>query len=150
MKVLVVEDELKMASLLLRGFRNNGHAADVTRSGDPAGLARNDRDRADGQGVRVARGVHAPARRGSLPWPAARTGMGHGLRQPLERDRRLRQLPARQDRPPVRGELARDRPRSRLQAAPRRQMSRLPIRIRLTLAFTLVIAVVLAATGLFL
>ena len=32
MKVLVVEDELKMASLLLRGFRNNGHAADVTRT----------------------------------------------------------------------------------------------------------------------
>jgi two-component system OmpR family response regulator len=36
MKVLVVEDELKMASLLLRGFRNNGHAADVTRTGEDA------------------------------------------------------------------------------------------------------------------
>src|SRR3989440_4225804 len=36
MKVLVVEDELKMASLLLRGFRNNGHAADVTRRGEGA------------------------------------------------------------------------------------------------------------------
>src|SRR5205085_2451131 len=36
MKVLVVEDELKMASLLLRGFRNNGHAADVTRRGEDA------------------------------------------------------------------------------------------------------------------
>jgi two-component system OmpR family response regulator len=36
MKVLVVEDELKMASLLLRGFRNNGHVADVTRTGEDA------------------------------------------------------------------------------------------------------------------
>jgi two-component system OmpR family response regulator len=36
MKVLVVEDELKMASLLLRGFRNNGDAADVTRNGEDA------------------------------------------------------------------------------------------------------------------
>jgi len=36
MKVLVVEDELKMASLLLRGFRTNGHAADVTRTGEDA------------------------------------------------------------------------------------------------------------------
>lgn len=36
MKVLVVEDELKMASLLLRGFRKNGDAADVTRRGEDA------------------------------------------------------------------------------------------------------------------
>jgi two-component system OmpR family response regulator len=36
MKVLVVEDQLKMASLLLRGFRSNGDAADVTRSGEDA------------------------------------------------------------------------------------------------------------------
>ena len=36
MKVLVVEDELKMASLLLRGFRNNGDAPDIARTGDVA------------------------------------------------------------------------------------------------------------------
>jgi two-component system, OmpR family, response regulator len=36
MRILVVEDELKMASLLLRGFRTNGHAADVTRTGEDA------------------------------------------------------------------------------------------------------------------
>jgi two-component system OmpR family response regulator len=36
MKVLVVEDELKMASLLLRGLRRNGDAADVTRTGEDA------------------------------------------------------------------------------------------------------------------
>jgi two-component system, OmpR family, response regulator len=36
MKVLIVEDELKMASLLLRGFRTNGDAADVTRTGEDA------------------------------------------------------------------------------------------------------------------
>ena len=36
MKVLVVEDELKMASLLLRGFRSNGHAVDISRTGEDA------------------------------------------------------------------------------------------------------------------
>jgi two-component system, OmpR family, response regulator len=36
MKVLVVEDELKMASLLLRGFRNNGDAPDIARTGEDA------------------------------------------------------------------------------------------------------------------
>jgi two-component system OmpR family response regulator len=36
MKVLVVEDDLKMASLLLRGFRKNGDAPDVARTGADA------------------------------------------------------------------------------------------------------------------
>jgi two-component system OmpR family response regulator len=36
MRVLVVEDELKMAGLLLRGFRNDGHAADLARTGEDA------------------------------------------------------------------------------------------------------------------
>jgi two-component system OmpR family response regulator len=36
MKVLVVEDELKMATLLLRGFRNNGYAPDIARTGEDA------------------------------------------------------------------------------------------------------------------
>ena len=36
MRVLVVEDELKMASLLLRGFRANGDAADIARTGEDA------------------------------------------------------------------------------------------------------------------
>jgi two-component system, OmpR family, response regulator len=36
MKVLVVEDELKMATLLLRGFRNNGDAPDIARTGEDA------------------------------------------------------------------------------------------------------------------
>jgi two-component system OmpR family response regulator len=36
MKLLVVEDELKMASLLLRGFRKNGDAADVAQTGEDA------------------------------------------------------------------------------------------------------------------
>ena len=34
MRILVVEDELKMASLLQRGLREEGHAADVARTGD--------------------------------------------------------------------------------------------------------------------
>jgi two-component system OmpR family response regulator len=36
MRILVVEDELKMASLLLRGFRANGDAADIARTGEDA------------------------------------------------------------------------------------------------------------------
>jgi two-component system, OmpR family, response regulator len=36
MRVLVVEDEVKMASLLRRGLVEEGHAADVARTGDDA------------------------------------------------------------------------------------------------------------------
>jgi two-component system, OmpR family, response regulator len=36
MRVLVVEDELKMASLLRRGLVEEGHAVDVARTGDDA------------------------------------------------------------------------------------------------------------------
>jgi two-component system OmpR family response regulator len=35
-KVLVVEDQLKMASLLLRGLRSNGDSVDVIRTGEEA------------------------------------------------------------------------------------------------------------------
>ena len=34
MRVLIVEDEVKMASLLRRGLREEGLAADVARTGD--------------------------------------------------------------------------------------------------------------------
>ncbi len=36
MRILVVEDELKMASLLLRGLSEEGHATDVARTGEEA------------------------------------------------------------------------------------------------------------------
>jgi two-component system, OmpR family, response regulator len=36
MRILVVEDELKMASLLRRGLQEEGHAVDVARTGDDA------------------------------------------------------------------------------------------------------------------
>jgi two-component system OmpR family response regulator len=36
MRILVVEDELKMAGLLRRGLLEEGHAADVARTGDDA------------------------------------------------------------------------------------------------------------------
>ena len=63
----------------------------------------------------------------------------------------LHPLPAREDRPPVRGRQHRDRARRRISPAGRRgPVSRLPIRLRLTLAFARSMAVVLAATGLFL
>ena len=51
--------------------------------------------------------------------------LGHRLREPLERRRRLRPLPAREDRPAVRPQLARDRARRRATGcATRRDMSR--------------------------
>ena len=81
-----------------------------------------------------------------LSAPRARVGLR--LRESLERRRRLRPVPARQGRPPVRAGLARDGPRGRL-STPRGGgcVSRLPIRVRLTLAFALVMAVVFAAVG---
>ena len=36
MRVLIVEDELKMASLVRRGLAEEGHAADVAATGDEA------------------------------------------------------------------------------------------------------------------
>ena len=36
MRLLVVEDEVKMAGLLVRGLREDGHAVDVARTGDEA------------------------------------------------------------------------------------------------------------------
>ena len=36
MRLLVVEDELKMAGLLVRGLREDGHVVDVARTGDDA------------------------------------------------------------------------------------------------------------------
>ena len=36
MRILVVEDELKMAGLLRRGLREEGHAVDLARTGDDA------------------------------------------------------------------------------------------------------------------
>src|SRR4029079_14817871 len=77
--------------------------------------------------------------------------MGHGLREPLERRRRVRPLPAREDRPAVRPERARDRARHRLPPAGRRRLTvgALPIRVRLTLPFALAMALVLAALGVF-
>ena len=76
------------------------------------------------------------------------------LREPLERRRRLRALPAREDRPPVRGHVARDGARRRLPATRRRRrlmsaLARVPIRFRLTLAFLVAMAIVLSAIGLF-
>ena len=112
------------------------------------GLARRDRARPLGKGVRPARGLHAPARPGALAGAAARRSMGHDLRTALEHRRRLRSLPAREDRQTVRPPLARDRTAGRLPPQRRHgSVTRISLRLRLTLAFTLVLALVLAAMG---
>ena len=66
--------------------------------------------------------------------------------KPLERRRRLCPLPARENRSALRANVARDGPR-RWVPLQRRSVNRLPIRARLTLAFAVAMAVVLAATG---
>jgi len=64
--------------------------------------------------------------------------------------RLLRAVPARQGRPPVRGRVDRDRARGGVPtAAGRRTLSRVPIRLRVTIAFTVAMAVVLVAAGFF-
>ena len=82
----------------------------------PPGVARRRGAGAVGQGVRAARGVHAPPRRGAVALRAHRAGVGRELRAPLQRRRRLRPPAARQDRPPVRHRLDRDGPRRGLPA----------------------------------
>ena len=80
------------------------------------------------------------------PVAAARARLGLRLREPLERRRRLRPLPAREGRPALRDRVDRDRSRRRLPPARGpRGVNRLPIRVRLTLVFALAMAVVLAA-----
>src|SRR5439155_8648258 len=101
------------------------------------------------EGVRPARDVHAPARRRALEARADRARMGLRLRDPLQRRRRVRATAPRQDRPSLRAALDRDRARSRLPARGGR-MRRVPIRIRLAAAFAVAMAIVLAATGVFL
>ena len=82
------------------------------------------------QGVRAARDLHAAPGRRALAALAARARLGLRLREPLERRRRLRPLPAREGRPAVRTRLARDGARRRLPARARTAAhERLPIRL---------------------
>src|SRR4029453_12475390 len=83
--------------------------------------------------------------------------LGLRLREPLQRRRRLCRLPAGQDRPAVRAAVDRDNPQRRVQAAlgwwrvsVGRALAQVPVRLRLTLAFAVVMAALLSATGLFL
>src|SRR5262249_29254566 len=96
-------------------------------------------------GVRASGGVHAPSGRGALSRPAPRRGVGHRLREPFERRGRLCSVPSREDRPTVRVPFDRNRSRSGVPAE--QGMSRLPIRIRLTLPLALGMALVLASLG---
>src|ERR671932_564620 len=110
----------------------------------PRGAPRRRAHRPLREGVRAPRDADAPSRRGALPDRARRARVGHCVRAPLERRRRLHAPAAAQ----ARRRRDRDRPRRRL-PAPRRRMSRLPIRLRVAAAFAAAMAVVLAGTGLF-
>src|SRR5205807_9089527 len=118
------------------------------RPGPAGGAPRRGRGRPLGQGVRAARDLHAPARRGAVPARADRARLGHRLRDALQCRRRLRPPAARQARPAVRPRFDRDRARSRLPAAGG-GMRRVPIRVRVAAAFAAAMALVLAGTGAF-
>src|SRR3954468_1139186 len=92
-----------------------GHAE--ARPGVAPRVPRRHRGEPVGQGVPAPGDVHAPPGRGTLALPAARARLGLRLREPLEHRRRLRPLPARQDRPAVRHHAARDRARRGLPPA---------------------------------
>src|SRR5436190_20095707 len=94
------------------------------RSGSAPGVARRDRARALDEGVRPARALPPPGGRGPLARAAAGRRLGHVVREPLERDRRLRALPPREDRPAVRPPGDRDGAWHRLPAARRRRLAR--------------------------
>src|SRR5262249_39674196 len=99
--------------------------------------------------VRPARSVHAPSGPGAVAAPAARPRLGLRVREPLERGGRVRALPARQGGPSVRRRAHRDAARPRLPAqGGRRRVRRLSLRLRLTLAFSVVMALLLGLTGL--
>ena len=85
------------------------------------------------------------------PAAAARGSLGHGLRGALQHRRRLRPLPAREGRPAVRARLASRRCAASATGCARTapEMSRLSLRVRLTLVFATVMAVVLAAMAFF-
>ena len=85
----------------------------AARSAHAPGLAWRHRDRAVDEGVRAARDVHAPAGPGASRASTCSSTLGLQLREPLERHRRLRPLPAGEDRPAVRAAR-----RSRRFAAP--------------------------------
>jgi hypothetical protein len=72
MRVLIVEDEAKMAGLIRKGLRQEGMAADIALQGRGRPLdggldgVRRDRPRPDAAGHRRLRGLPAPARRRRL------------------------------------------------------------------------------------
>src|SRR5581483_2429153 len=134
-----------------RASRRPGSRRPATRPGDARGDTRREAGVAVGQRVRAAGDVHAPARGRAVAAASTRARLGLRLRQPLERRRRLRAPTAEQDRRAVRAQLAGDGARRWLPAAQRgHRMSRLPIRLRVTAAFALAMAAVLAGSGLFL
>ena len=101
-------DELlaRLRALVRRGAQARPAMLEVgdLRLDPAAGRAwcRDDELGARAEGVRDAGGVHAAPRRAADPRRAARAGVGPRLREPLQRRRRLRPLPAREDRPAVR------------------------------------------------
>ena len=100
------------------------------------------------EGVRAARAV--PARAGHVLSrdPNCSTARGTSRSSGARTSRRLRGLPARQDRPALRALVDRDGARRRL-PLPGAGVSRLPIRSSPDAAFGIVMAVVLAAMGVF-
>ena len=113
---------------------------------DPASRSSHARRRGDRplrEGAGAARDLHVPLGQ-VLAQPAARARLGLRLRAALERRRRLRPLPAREDRSAVRPRL--DETVRGVGYRFRKGVRRLA-RLRLSLVFALALAIVLAGVG---
>ena len=122
------------------------------RSGDPPGLARLDRGSAlRRRSSRCWR--HSCVARGRCSHVSSSSSTpGIRVREALERRPRVRAISAGEDRPSVRASVDRDGSGRRIPAPQRcgSPVTRVPIRLRLTLVFAGVMAVVLVALGAFL
>src|SRR5256885_1618845 len=151
MRILLVEDELKMARAVRRGLEEEGYAVDAVSDGEDA-LHRSLHDDYDAivldrTRVRAARVPDAPVGRGRQPIPDLGARVGRELRGVLERRRRLRRVRAQEARGAVRSPVHTNRAGRGLWG---RSSVSMPIRARLTMWYVGLLAVVFLVLGGFL
>src|SRR5260221_543531 len=159
MRVLVAEDEHKVASFIQRGLEAEHYAVEVVHDGEAAlaralpgdagGGARRASHRADRQGVRPAGILPAPRRAGGKPCGDRASRVGRRLRYVHQRHRRVRELSAQEDRRRFRAEAAAHGAGRRLRAQGAALLRLWPhtLRGRLIAWYTVLLTATLAALG---
>src|SRR5829696_5587902 len=141
----------RLRALTPESRRAGARGADRRRSADRLRAlrrhARRPERRAVGARARAADLSGAPAGPGCLARAAARAGLGARRRPVVERRRRLRRLPAQEARAAGRPAAHPDRARHGIRAGVRLN---LPIRVRLTAWYAVLLAGILVAIGAFL